>query len=78
MLCEKLFAMNFYWYSLIISYYATFFQDSVNKLLQDKAPGKSDFVINHLSTTWPREELTEESGPIPLSNWTAELNSYVF
>ena len=36
---------------LIITYYATFFQDSV-KLYQDKAPGKSDFVIKDLSAPW--------------------------
>ena len=36
---------------LIMIYYATFSKGSVNKLFQDKAPRKSDFVIKNLSTT---------------------------
>ena len=42
---------EYLWYGLIITYYATFFQDSVNKLFQDKTPGKS-VVIKSLSATW--------------------------
>ena len=47
--------LEFLWYGLIITYYTTFFQDSVNKLFQEKAPGKSDFVIKNLIATWLRE-----------------------
>ena len=46
---------KFLWYGLKITYYATFFQDSVNKLFQDKVLGKSDFAIKNLSATWLRE-----------------------
>ena len=45
---------EFLWYGLIIAYYATFFHDSV-KLFQEKALGKSVFVIKNLNAPWLRE-----------------------
>ena len=41
---QEVVCLEFLWYGLIITYYSTFFQDSV-KVFQNKTPEKSDFVI---------------------------------